>query len=147
MRYRFVLVPLLLCATPAFAQDGPSPGEMAQVQRVLGDPATADRLANVMQALSKAFLDLPVGEVRAAAEGRPPTPAERHMTVGDMARRDDPNFDRDLQRRMAAARPMIHQSMNAMGSALPEMMQGLMQAERALKRAAANMPDPNYPRR
>ncbi len=30
-----------------------------------------------MQALSRAFLNLPVGEVQAAVEGRPPTPADK----------------------------------------------------------------------
>ena len=114
---------------------------------MLGDPAMADRLAGMMQAMSKAFLNLPVGEVQAAAEGRMPTAAERHMTVRDMARRDDPNFDRDFQQRMAQAKPMIQQSMKALSDALPAMVQGMEQAGKALERAAANMPDPTYPKR
>jgi c-di-GMP-binding flagellar brake protein YcgR len=120
---------------------------MAQVQRVLGDPATADRLVNVVQTLSNALLDLPVGGMQAALEGRIPMPAERHMTVRDMARQDNPNFDRKFERQVAQARPMVHQGMNAMSQALPEIVQGLKEAERGLKRAAANMPDPDYPKR
>jgi hypothetical protein len=42
---------------------------------------------------------------------------------------------------------MVQQSMKAMAEALPQMMQGLRQAQEAIDRAAANMPDPNYPRR
>ena len=117
------------------------------VERALNDPATADKLVNVMQALSQAFLNLPVGEVQAAVEGRPPTAAERHMTVRDYGRRDDPNFDRNFQQHMAQARPMIHQGMKAMADALPAMMNGLNDASHAIERAAANMPDPTYPKR
>jgi uncharacterized protein YukE len=69
------------------------------------------------------------------------------MTVRDMARRDDPNFDRHVQRDIANVRPMMRQSMNALNQALPQMMQGLNQAQQALARAVANMPDPTYPRR
>jgi len=148
MRKSLILLPILFGASPALAQSAPPlDPEVAQVQRVLGDPATAERLADVVQALSNAVLDLHVGGVRAAVEGRAPTPAERHMTVRDMARRDDPNFDRKFQRQVAQAGPMIHQGMNAMNQALPEIMQGLKQAEQGLKRAAANMPDPDYPKR
>jgi hypothetical protein len=48
---------------------------------------------------------------------------------------------------MAEARPMIQQSMKALADALPSMMQGLAQAQQSLERAAANMPDPTYPKR
>ena len=140
MRKTLILLPVLLASSPALAQSAP-PRELGDVQQVLSDPATADRLANVVQALSQTILDLPVGGVQAAVQGRIPTPAERHMTIRDMARQDDPNFDGQI----AQARPMIHQGMNAMSQALPEIVQGLKQAERGLKRAAANMPDPNYP--
>jgi hypothetical protein len=64
-----------------------------------------------------------------------------------MARRDDPNFDRHVQQDIANVRPMVRQSMTALSQALPAMMQGLTQAQQALQRAVANMPDPTYPRR
>ena len=151
MRTSLMLVPLLLCSAPAVAQTAPPPRSAPdagqQMQRVLNDPAMADRLGNMMQALSKAFLDLPVGEIQAAAEGRKPTAAERRMTVRDMGRRDDPNFDRNFERQIANSKPMIQQSMRATSRALPAMMQGLEQAGKALERAAANMPDPTYPKR
>ena len=150
MRTSLLFLPLLLCTTPAFAQAAPlpaMPGAAPEMQRVLNDPAMADKLANVMQAMSKAFLDLPVGEVQAAVEGRRPTAAERRMTVRDMGRRDDPNFDRDFQRQIANAKPMMRQSMKALSEALPAVMQGMEQAGKALERAAANMPDPTYPKR
>ena len=135
------ILPLLLCASSAFAQPVP------QLPPELTDPATADKLANAMQGLSQALLDMRVGEVRAALEGRQASPSEKRMTVRDMARQDDPDFDRHVQRDMANVRPMVRQSMNALNQALPAMMQGLAQAQQALERAIANMPDPTYPRR
>ena len=145
MRKILIFLPLLLVASPALSQ--PAPSDTAQIERVLNDPAMADRLTNVMQVMSKAFLDLPAGEVQAALEGRPATPAEKRMTVRDIGRRDDPNFDRNFQRQIAQSGPVIRQGMHTMSEALPAMMQGLAQAQHALERAAANMPDPTYPKR
>ena len=149
MRTKMILAPvLLLCATPALSQTvQPATPDTAQVQRVLADPALADRLSRAMQAMSKVLLDLPAGEVQAALEGRQPTAAEKRTTVRDLARKDDPNFERNFQRQVAQAGPMIQRSMKAMSAAIPSMMQGLQQAGKALERAAANMPDPTYPKR
>jgi len=68
MRIRLILLPLLLSATPALAQTRPpaTPPAEQQVQRALNDPALADRLAGAMQAMSRVFLDMPVGEIEAA---------------------------------------------------------------------------------
>ena len=138
---------VLLCSAPAVGQAAPDRVDTAQMQRVLNDPAMADKLTNVMQAMSQAFLDLPAGEVQAAMEGRKATPAEKRLTVRDMARKDDPNFDRDFQQQIAQARPMVEHGMKALSTALPAMTQALQQAGKAIERAAANMPDPTYPRR
>jgi len=149
MRTTFLIAPLMLCSAPGLAQPAPAPAarDTADMERALNDPAMADKLTNVMQAMSKAFLDLPAGEVQAAVEGRMATPAEKRTTVRDLARQDDPNFDRNFQRQIAEAKPMIQHGMKALSTALPAMMQGLEQASRAIERAAANMPDPTYPKR
>jgi hypothetical protein len=141
MRKCLIILPLLLVATPAVAQP------MPQLPPELTDPATAQKLTNAMQELSRALLDVRVGGVRAALEGRPASPAERAMTVRDMARRDDPNFERKLDQQMATVGPKMQQSMRAINQALPAVMQSLAQAQQALERAVANMPDPTYPRR
>jgi len=147
MRAGLPIVPFLLGAAPVAAQAPRAAAPQMQVPPELTDPAMTQKLANSMQALSKAFLDLRVGEVQAALEGRQATPSERKMTVRDLGRRDDPNFEKDLQQQVANAKPMIDQSMKALAAALPAMMQGMQQAEKALERAAANMPDPTYPKR
>jgi hypothetical protein len=107
----------------------------------------ADRLADTMQAVSQALLNLPVGEFRAAVEGREPTPADRALTVRDLGRRDDPNFDANFRRQMAQARPAMERGMKALNTALPAMEKALGDTRDAIDRAVANMPDPTYPRR
>ena len=146
MRRYLLAIPLALIAAPLAAQPAAQP-EQIQIPRELTDPAMADKLANMLQALSKAFLNLPVGEVQAAVEGRQPTAAERRLTVRDMGRRDDPNFDRNFERQIAQSKPMIEQSMKAFSEALPAMTRALSEAARHMERATANMPQPDYPRR
>jgi hypothetical protein len=146
MRITLVLLPLLLSATPALAQPAPPP-PVAPLPRELTDPATADRLADAMQGLSQALLDLKVGDIKAALDGRRATPAERQLTVRDLGRRKDPNFDRDVEQQVAQARPMMRQSIRAVNEALPAVTNSLRQASNAIERALANMPDPTYPRR
>lgn len=148
MRPSLALLPLSLCAAPALAQSAePAAPKIMQLPPMLADPATADRLADSIQALSKALLDMKVGGVQAALEGRKATSAEKNLTVRDLARRDDPDLDRHLQQKIAEARPMIEQSMRAMNEALPAIQQNIAEAQKSLERAIANMPDPNYPKR
>ena len=63
MRSMILVLPFLVSAAAATAQPAPV---APQVQQVLADPATAERLTNVMQSLSKALLDVRVGDVQAA---------------------------------------------------------------------------------
>jgi len=141
MRKSLILLPLLLASTAAFAEPAP------QLPPELTDPATAQKLTNSMQALSSALLNVRVGEVAAALEGRVATPEERNLTVGDLARRDDPNFDRHFHDQMATVGPTMQRSIQAMNKALPEITRDLKDVRKSLERAIANMPDPNYPKR
>jgi len=47
----------------------------------------------------------------------------------------------------AEAGPKVAQGMQAIGNALPSITKALDDASRAIDRAAANMPDPTYPKR
>ena len=143
MAKTLILLPLLMCATPLLAQPLPPP----QLPPEITDPATAQRIADAAQGISDAMLDMRIGEVKAAIEGRPASPRERNMTVRDMARRQDPDFDRKLHQRMADIGPTMQRSVNALNQALPAMTQALAQAQQAIERAVANLPDPTYPRR
>lgn len=142
MRTSLTFLPLLMCASPALAQHAPP-----QLPPELTNPQTLQRLAGTMQALSNALLNLKVGEITAALDGRRPTPQERNLTVGDLARRHDPNFDRHIRQQVAEVGPMVQHNMQALNRALPEMMKNLESAQKSLERAVANMPDPTYPQR
>ena len=142
MRNSLILLPLLMCASPALAQSAPP-----QIPHELTDPAVAQRLQRSMQAMSKALLDLRVGEMQAALEGREATRAEKKLTVRDLGRRNDPNFERNLNERIADSGETIERSMKAMNDALPSIVQSVERARDAIERATANMPDPTYPKR
>src|SRR5687767_12417887 len=106
MRTSLLLLPLAMIAGPALAQ-APAPAappEAITVPPELTDPAMAERLARMMQSMSKAFLDLPVGEIEAAAQGRPATRADRRGTLRELGRKDDPNFERNLDQTLANSR-------------------------------------------
>jgi DNA-binding transcriptional MerR regulator len=142
MRKILFLLPLLLGATPAFGQEAPP-----QLPPELTDPANIQRVTGSLQALSQALLNVRIGEVQAALEGRDASPQERRLTVGDMARRKDPDFDRRLQRQVAELGPKLQRSAQAVNRALPAMKRALDDAQQSLDRALANMPDPTYPKR
>ena len=99
------------------------------------------------QRLSQALLDVRVGEIRAGLEGRDATPEERNLTVRDIGRRKDPNFDRHFQEKVASVGPQLERSMITMQRTLPSMMRDLKEAQKSLERAVANLPDPTYPER
>ena len=155
MRSTFLILPLAALATPALAQtQAPPAAPQAQAPRSvapetiaippeLTDPRWADRLTDALAAMSKVFLEIPVGEVEAALEGRQPTRADRRRTI----RSETKISERELRQQIEASRPMMHASMRAMAAALPAMMKGMAEAQRELERATANMPRPDYPKR
>jgi hypothetical protein len=146
-----ILSALLLSATiaaPAAAQQrAPAPAETAEIQRALTDPAITDKLTRVLPALGVALLKLPVGEIEAAMEGRPATRADKRKTVGDLGRREDPNFERNLKADLANSGETMKAGMKAMSTALPVMMEGMRKAAEEMEKAMANLPSPAYPRR
>jgi len=141
MRKILIVLPFALCASPALAQAAP------QLPPELTDPATVHQLAGTLESLTHALMGVRIGEARAALEGRNATPRERNETIGDLARRDDPNFERHMHQQIATIEPQVQRGVQAMNRALPAVMQSLEDAQRAVDRALANMPDPTYPRR
>lgn len=137
------LIPLMLLASPALAQPKAEVADEIRVPNELTDPAMAEKLAGIMQALSRAFLDMPVGEVRAAVEGREPTAEDRRRTV----RTETRVSERELQQRIDQSKPAIEAGQRALATALPAMMKALAEAGRELERVGANVPRPDYPKR
>ena len=147
MRTSLLILASALVASPALAQQTAPAAEEIQIPPELTDPQMAGRLADMMQVLSKALLNMPVGEIQAAAEGREATAQEKNVTVRELGRKDDPNFERNFDRQIAQSRPVMQAAMRALASALPAMMKGMAEARDELERATANIPRPDYPKR
>jgi hypothetical protein len=148
MRALLFAVPLMLASSPALAQMAPprpAPQIPPQIDRALTDPAMADTLGRVSAVLAKSLLDLPIGEVEAAIEGRPATPADRARRVRDQV--NDPYIEQRIAANAAQSGRMMQSAGRAVVASLPALMGALGQVERELERAIANIPDPTYPRR
>ena len=143
MRAAFLAVSLVVLASPATAQTAAPPPETVQLPPELTDMRWTDRLSDTMVAMSKAFLNLPVGEVEAAIEGRQPTASDKRRTL----RNETGMSERDVRDQIDAARPAMQAGMKAFVAAIPAMMKGLSDAQREMERATANLPRPDYPKR
>jgi hypothetical protein len=109
----------------------------------MSDPRLADRLVDTLQVLSKAFLSLPAGEVEAALEGRPATSADRTRTIAS----ETGLTENELKRKLDESRPAMKGAQKALIAAIPAMMKGFAEAQKEFEKAAANMPQPGYPKR
>lgn len=150
MRALVVLLPLALLAAPARAADVPADFGKLEIPAEITDPAMADTLGKMLGSLTKVMLDLPVGELQAAVEGRAPSATDKRRTVRDLAG-GAPDLDRRIEREATRALPRMQAGLKAMADSLPAMARALEEAaermESGLDRATANLPQPGYPRR
>ncbi len=153
---RWIPVLLALAATPAMAAGQAAPpyapqypqasqDELAAAQRALRDPSTAQAMSRVSGALTRAIMNMPVGEIEAAVEGRAPTAADRRRTVGDSV--GGPQEAARIERDVAMSGAQMQVMGNALANALPGMLAAAGQLQQEIERATANLPDPTYPRR
>ena len=145
MRTYWIALPLMLAATPAQAQPASAPKAAPQLPPELSDPAMADKLGRMMGALTRALMDMPVGELEAAAQGREPTPADRARRVRDHV--GGPDAEREVEAKVAASGRTMQAATKALVDSLPSLMGALGEMESRLERATANLPDPTYPKR
>jgi hypothetical protein len=141
MRALLIALPLALAPVPAVA----APKEAPQLPPELSDPAMADKLGKMAGALTRALMNMPVGEVEAAAQGREPTATERARTVRDQI--GGPEAEREVEAKVAASGRQLQAMSKALVASLPSIMKSLEGVERELERATANLPDPTYPKR
>ena len=141
MRALWIALPLMLAPVPAMA----APKQAPQIPPELSDPAMADKLGRMMGVLTRALMDMPVGELEATVEGREPTAADRSRRVRD--RIGGPDAEREVEARVAASGRQMQAMSKALVASLPSIMQSLEGIERELERATANLPDPTYPKR
>lgn len=140
-----------LAVPPLPAQPLPAPPPRAApiLPPVLTDPAMADQVGNVAGVLTRSLMNLPVGEVEAALEGRVPTRADRQRTVRDSI--GDPYLDQRIAAEAAASGRTIQAvgqaASRALAASLPSILQAVEGARGEIERAIGNLPSPAYPRR
>ena len=140
MRLALFVLPLMLAATPALAAPA-----APQLPREFTDPAMADKLGRMAGVLTKSLMDMPVGELEAAVQGRPATAADKAKRVRDSI--GGPDAEQRVQAEVAQSGRQMQAMSKALVASLPALMAALDQAQRQLERAAANIPDPTYPKR
>ena len=140
MRLYLLAAPLLLASTATLAAPR-QPEPQIEIPPEMTDPKFIHQLMNMTDALSKAFLDLRVGEIQAVAEGRQATAADRNRTIGQIARISP----QELDRQMAEARPKVEAATQAFARELPKLSRSLSEVAGTLQRAVDNMPQPYDP--
>jgi hypothetical protein len=140
MRIALAALPLMLATTPALAAPA-----APQLPPELSDPAMADRLGRMAGALTRSLMDLPVGELEAAIQGRPVTPADKSKRVRDEI--GGPDAEQRVQAEVAQSGRQMQAATKALVASLPAIMGALDEAQKELERAVANIPDPTYPKR
>ena len=140
MRALLLALPLALIPVPAAAA---AEAPQAQIPPELSDPAVADKLTRALGPLSRALMNMPVGELEAALSGREPTAADRSKRLADQI---GPEGQKEVEATIAAAGPQMRAMQKALVASLPAIMSALGGMEKELERAAANMPDPTYPK-
>ncbi|MCL6742049.1 hypothetical protein LZ518_13010 [Sphingomonas sp. RB56-2] len=140
MRTIWIALPLMLAATPAAA----APKDI-QVPREFSDPAMADKLGKMAGILTRALMDMPVGEVEAAVQGREPTTADRAKRVRDEI--GGPQAERQVEAQVAQSGRQMQAVGQALVESLPSLMSALGDLESRMERVTANIPDPTYPKR
>jgi hypothetical protein len=142
MRFALIALPLMLIATPAVAA---LPAEQMKIPPELSDPAVAEKLGRMAGVLTKSLMDLPVGEVEAAIEGRPATPADKAKRVRDSIGGSD--AERQVEAQVAQSGRQMQAMTKALVASLPSILAAMDGVEKELERAVANIPDPTYPKR
>lgn len=142
MRALLLALPLVLIPVPAAA--APAEAPQVQIPPELSDPAVADKLTRTLGPLSRALMNMPVGELEAALAGREPTAADRSKRLSDQI---GPEGQRELETTIAAAGPQMRAMQKALVASLPAIMSALGNVGKELEQATANLPDPTYPKR
>jgi hypothetical protein len=121
----------------------PEPNRSAELPPEIVDGRMIDQLGNMVGALTKAFLDLPVGELEAAIENRPATRQDRSRTVRSVTGTDE----RELTAEIEQSKGAVKAGGQAVARAVPVIREALNKAGEQIEQATANLPQPGYPRR
>ena len=130
---RTILIPLAalggaaLVALPVAAQHRPPHREE---QTLRGGAEAVRQAAPMVDRSADAALELDIGPLLDALH--PYGPRGRHMTLRELARRDDPDFEAKLHRSIYRGSARAAATLDAMATAAPSIRQSLRQMEAAI---------------
>jgi hypothetical protein len=117
----------LSLSVPAAAQDEAAESEMIDK---LNDPEFQDDMVSVMSGFMTAMMDLPIGQFAAAMEKAVPedlndgetfSNVDPDTTLGDLAARDNPDFNADMEDKMRKGTAMMGIMASEFGALLPQL--------------------------
>ena len=160
MRKFLIAAAALGAAAPAIAQQPAStPGNQAattaprpdprdeELRRNMPDPAELKAMGDVAARAMEAMMDVPIGPLREAVEGRKLSRKEREETLGDVARRDDRQFKERMRGQMGVASIAMAALMEQMVTIAPVLRNTLEDVSRRVEDAARAAPQRPYERK
>lgn len=131
---------LTLIATPALAQPRGEPAREEQALR--GGAEMVRQAAPMVDRSVDSALEMDIGPLLDAL--RPWTPRGRRMTLRELGRRDDPDFDRKLRSSIYRGTARTAATLDAMATAAPSIRRSLRELEASIGTALmdANRPLP-----
>ncbi len=121
--------------------------EVEEIRRSLPDPRELQAVGDVAVRAVDAIMDVPVGPLREAIEGRKLSPKEKQETLGDHARKDDPYFRERMRDQMGFATIALSALAEQLAVMTPVLRRTLEDVERRVEDAARGLPPRNYERR
>jgi len=112
-------------------------------QALRGGAEAVRQAAPMVDRSTDAALDLDIGPLLDAL--RPWSPRGRHMTLRELARRDDPDFERKLRRSIYRGSARAAATLDAMATATPSIRHSLRQMEAAIAGAMVDARRPLPP--
>ena len=132
----------------ASAQPAPSVDPRdEELRRNMPSPTEMKEMGEVAARAMEAMMDVPIGPLREAVEGRKLSPRERSETIGDHARRDDPHFKERMRDQIGLATVALGalaEQMTVMG---PVLRRTLEDVSKRVEDAARSAPQRPYDRK
>ncbi|MEL6875986.1 MAG: hypothetical protein AAGM33_10980 [Pseudomonadota bacterium] len=130
-----ILAPLiatsLVIAAPVSAQDRTPESEWAER---IADPEFQEQMAGMLGGFMTVLLDIPIGQFAQAAQKAIPegfedkvdrdgtlSRVDPDMTIGDLAREDNPDFEEDMQGKLRKGSAMAGILASEIGALLPQL--------------------------
>ena len=149
MRKLLIAAAAAAFAAPAFAAPDPVSDEELdrEIVRAIPPPEEVERMAPVMDRVVGAVLDVDIGPIVDAVDphGRHRRYDRRERTIGDLASRDDPQFEERVRSSIYGVTANMGRVMETMAVLAPTLRRSLHQIERDIQAAIENRPPRRAP--